>query len=435
MAEHRGIRKLDYWERPLADRDPDVARLISAEMERDRRTLDLIASENRTSVAVFEAASSLFTDKYAEGYPDRRLYTGCENVDKLENLAIHRAKELFGAEHVNVQPHSGTQANIAVYLALLKPGDRFLALDPSGGGHLTHGHSSTLSGQFYAPSFYACSPETGLLDYDAVGSAARQVRPALLIAGGSFYPRVIDFAACRQIADEVGALLMVDMAHLAGLVAAGLFPSPVPHADVATATTHKTLRGPRGGIILCRRELADRIDSAVFPGSQGGPQQNAIAGKAVCFKEAASPEFAAYQQQAVDNAKALAQHLAERGMRIVTGGTDTHMVVVDLRGKNMTGEEAERVLERASICVTKAPVPPASGYAGLRFGTLAVTAAGMVEPDMQELSDLIVRALARHGDAAALEEIGRRVAEISAEYPGYAREFGGYCHTMGRKLR
>ena len=419
----------------LKNTDPTIASAIEQDNQRQRYRINLIASENYTSKAVLDAQCSLLTNKYAEGYPGNRYYGGCQNVDTVETLAIDRAKKLFEADHVNVQAHSGAQANMAAYFTLLKPGDTVLAMSLAHGGHLTHGFSGNLSGQFYVPSFYSCSPDTGLLDYDAVAVLARQVRPALLIAGGSFYTRVIDFAACKQIAEEVGELLMVDMAHLAGLVVAGLFPSPVPHADVSTATTHKTLRGPRGGIILCRQELAERIDNAVFPGSQGGPQQHAIAGKAVCFKEAASPEFAAYQEQAVRNAQALARNLEEKGMRIVTGGTDTHMVVVDLRDMNITGEEAERVLERAHICVTKAPVPGAAGHAGLRFGTLAVTAEGMVESDMQELSSVIIQALAQRADAARLEAIGTRVAELSAEHRGYPREFGGYCRRLGRNVR
>jgi len=416
-----------FWWDSLLERDGEVADLISAERERERRTIDLIASENRISRAALEATASLLTDKYAEGYPDRRLYAGCRFADQIESLAIERAEKLFGAEHANVQPHSGSQANLAVFMALLEPGSRILAMDPAVGGHITHGDSRNLSGRLYESYFYRCDETSGRIDYERVAELAAKVKPQMIIAGGSFYPRFLDFSAFRQVADEAGARLMADMAHTAGLVAAGIHPSPVPFADVVTTTTHKTLRGPRGGAILCRREIAEAIDSAVFPGTQGGPLMHAIAGKAVCFREAGSAEFLAYQKAAVANARVLSEFLAEAGFGLVTGGTDTQMLVVDLQGSGLDGIEAEKTLERAGILVSKAPVPSGAGLRGIRLGTLAVTAAGMGSGEMEEIAGMIREVLSHPGEGAVLERIRERASGLRRGFPSYGDSFEGYC--------
>lgn len=373
--------------------DPEVADALQGETERQRNNIELIASENFTSRAVMEAQGSTATNKYAEGYPGRRYYGGCEYVDIVESLAIERAKALFGADHANVQPHSGAQANTAVYFATLMPGDTVLGMDLSHGGHLTHGHPINLSGKYFNFVPYGVTKEEETIDYDALLNLAREHKPKMIVAGASAYPRVIDFKRIREIADEVGALVMVDMAHIAGLIAAGLHPNPVPYAEFVTTTTHKTLRGPRGGLILCKEEFKKAIDSAVFPGTQGGPLMHVIAAKAVALKEAASPEFKAYQEQVVKNAKALAEALGNRGFRIVSGGTDNHLMLVSVRELGLTGLQAERLLDRCSITVNKNTIPfdPEKPFitSGLRIGTPAVTTRGMKEAEMLEIAEII----------------------------------------------
>jgi len=382
---------------PLSEVDPEVFAAIENEKKRQHNHIELIASENIASKAVLEAMGSVMTDKYAEGYPAKRYYGGCENMDVVESLAIERAKQLFGAEHANVQPHSGAQANQAVYSVVLQPGDTFLAMDLSMGGHLTHGSPVNFSGTLYRAVHYGVRPDTEEIDYDQVRDLARQHRPELIVAGASCYPRLIDFAAFREIADEVGAKLMVDMAHIAGLVAAGEHPSPIPYADFVTTTTHKTLRGPRGGMILCKAEYAQAIDKAVFPGMQGGPLMHMIAAKAVCFKEALQPEFKLYQAQIRRNARALANGLAQRGFRFVAGGTDNHLMLIDLRPQKMTGRKAQVVLDSVHITVNRNMIPfdPEKPFvtSGIRLGTPAVTTRGMAEPEMQLIADLIARTL------------------------------------------
>jgi len=407
----------------LARTDPEVLDAIRRETGRQRDNLELIASENIVSTAVLEAQGSTLTNKYAEGYPGRRYYGGCEFVDVVESLAIARARELFGADHANVQPHSGSQANMAVYFSQLAPGDTILAMNLSHGGHLTHGSPVNFSGKFFRVVHYGVRESDHLLDYDQMLALAREHRPRMIVAGYSAYPRVLDFARFRAAADEVGALLMTDMAHFAGLVAAGIHPSPVPHSDFVTTTTHKTLRGPRGGMILCRAEHAKGLNSAVFPGNQGGPLMHVIAAKAVAFKEALAPEFKVYQRQIVANAKALAQGLLDRGFRLLSGGTDNHLMMVDLRDTELTGKLAEETLDRARITVNKNTVPfdPRSPFvtSGVRIGTPAVTTRGMREPEMTVVADLIARALARVGDEAALAVIGDEVRDLCHRFPIY----------------
>ncbi|NTW04992.1 MAG: serine hydroxymethyltransferase, partial [Peptococcaceae bacterium] len=346
-----------FFKSRLSEIDPDVARAVNQELERQRNTLELIASENIVSTAVLEAQGSVLTNKYAEGYPGHRYYGGCQYVDVVEELAINRAKELFGAEHANVQPHSGAQANLSVYFALLKPGDTILGMNLSHGGHLTHGHPLNISGKYFNIVFYGVEENTNVIDYDKVMEIARKSKPRMIVAGFSAYPRSIDFKKFREIADEVGAYLMVDMAHIAGLIAAGQHMSPVPYADVVTTTTHKTLRGPRGGLILCRSEYAKDIDRAVFPGIQGGPLMHVIAAKAVSFREALKPEFKKYQQMIVANAKALAESLSGRGFELVAGGTDNHLMLVDLRSKGVSGKDAQEILDEVGITVNKNSIP------------------------------------------------------------------------------
>jgi glycine hydroxymethyltransferase len=401
--------------------DPEIFDAIMAEEKRQRENIELIASENFTSRAVMEAQGSVLTNKYAEGYPRKRWYGGCENVDIAEQLAIDRAKRLFGCEHVNVQPHSGAQANMAVYFAMLKPGDKILAMNLAHGGHLTHGHPANFSGKFYAVSQYGVSEKTEQIDYDALQKQAEEARPAMITAGASAYPRIIDFPRLRQIADSVGAVLFVDMAHIAGLVAGGQHPSPIRHAQFVTTTTHKSLRGPRGGIVMCEEKFAKQIDATVFPGVQGGPLMHVIAAKAVCFHEALQPQFREYQRQVVLNAKALAAGLAKHGYRIVSGGTDNHLMLVDLRPKEINGKEAQEVLDRAGITVNKNGIPfdtyPIFKPGGIRIGTPAVTTRGMKEEEMLEIADLVGEALSNRTDADALEKVHRKVLDLTRRFP------------------
>ena len=407
----------------LAELDPEVGQLIGDELVRQQSTLELIASENLTSRAVLQAQGSVLTNKYAEGYPGHRYYGGCEVVDKVENLAIERAKQTFGAEHANVQPHSGSSANIAVYAALLQPGDTVLAMELAHGGHLTHGSPVNYSGRTYHIVPYHVRRDTETIDFDEVRTLAHQHRPRLIIAGYSAYPRTIDFAAFREIADEVGALLMVDMAHIAGLVAADVHPSPIPYADVVTTTTHKTLAGPRSGVILCRKEHARAVDQAVFPGLQGGPLEHVIAAKAVCFKVAQSEAFKALQRRVVANAKVLAAALAAGGLRIVSGGTDVHLALVDLRGTGLTGLDCQRLLERVRITVNRNAVPfdtaPHSVAGGIRVGSAAVTTRGFTEADMEETARLVLRAVAAGDDESVLDEVEHDVLALMARFPVY----------------
>jgi len=401
--------------------DPEIFDAIAAEEKRQRENIELIASENFVSRAVMEAQGSVMTNKYAEGYPRKRWYGGCENVDTAEQLAIDRAKRLFGCEHVNVQPHSGAQANMAVYFSMLKPGDKILAMNLAHGGHLTHGHPANFSGKFYNVSQYGVSEKTEQIDYDALQRQAEEVRPVMITAGASAYPRIIDFPRLRQIADSVGAVLFIDIAHIAGLVAGGQHPSPIPHAQFVTTTTHKSLRGPRGGIVMCAEKFAKQIDATVFPGVQGGPLMHVIAAKAVCFHEALQPQFREYQRQVVINAKALAAGLAKHGYRIVSGGTDNHLMLVDLRPKDLNGKEAQEVLDRAGITVNKNAIPfdTSSPFkpGGIRVGTPAVTTRGMKEEEMLEISDLIAEALTNRTDEGALNRVREKVRELTRRFP------------------
>ena len=405
----------------LAESDPQIAEAIRHEARRQFENIELIASENYVSRAVMEAQGSCLTNKYAEGYPGRRWYGGCEYVDVVEQLAIDRARKIFGGDHVNVQPHSGSQANMAVYFSVLQPGDRILTMDLSHGGHLTHGNKANFSGRFFQVQHYGVRQDTEVIDYDHLASQALEFRPKMITAGASAYPRVIDFPRLRQIADSAGALLFIDMAHIAGLVAAGVHPSPVPYADFVTTTTHKSLRGPRGGIILCREQYAKAIDSQVFPGIQGGPLMHVIAAKAVCFHEALQPGFGDYQRQIVINAKALAARLTHLGFRLVSGGTDNHLMLVDLRPRNTTGKEAEQVLDRAGITVNKNSIPfdtiPVFKGGGIRVGTPAVTTRGMLAEEMMEIADYIHEALANAADDAKIAAIREQVRALTRRFP------------------
>ena len=405
----------------LEKADPVVCQAMNDELARQRDHIELIASENFVSPAVMAAVGSHLTNKYAEGYPGHRYYGGCEYVDVIEDIARERAKQLFGAEHANVQPHSGAQANTAVYFALLEPGDTVMGMSLSHGGHLTHGSPVNLSGKYFHFVPYGLNPETERLDYDNIRDLAQQCKPKMIVAGASAYPRKIDFAALREIADSVGAMLMVDMAHIAGLVAAGEHMNPVPYCDVVTTTTHKTLRGPRGGMILCRKEYAQRIDKAIFPGTQGGPLMHVIAGKAVCFGEALKPEFKAYQHQIVLNAQAMAKRLTERGVKLVSGGTDNHLMLVDLTGREMSGKDLETLLGEANITLNKNAVPnetrKASITSGVRIGTPAVTSRGMVESDMIQIADMIADVIEEGGNA--IESVRERAKALCAKYPLY----------------
>lgn len=402
--------------------DPELYGAMKSELERQRDHIELIASENFTSRAVMEAMGSHLTNKYAEGYPGARYYGGCEYVDIVEQLAIDRAKKLFGAEHANVQPHSGSQANVAVYLALLKPGDTILGMDLSHGGHLTHGSKASISGKYFNACFYGVDPETEMIDYEKAMQIAGECKPKLIIAGASAYSRIIDFKKMREIADEVGAYLMVDMAHIGGLVAAGVHPSPVPYADVVTSTTHKTLRGPRGAIILCKDELKKKINSAVFPGTQGGPLMHIIAGKAVCFKEAMSDEFKAYQRRVVKNAAVLADTLSEGGIRLVSGGTDNHLMLADTMSLGRTGNEVQELLDAAHITANKNSIPfdtqSVKLTSGMRFGTPAVTTRGMGEDEMRDIGKMIVRIINDDGDEA-IDDVKQQVLSLCERFPLY----------------
>ncbi len=401
--------------------DREVYDSMMRELQRQRDHIELIASENFVSEAVMEAMGSHLTNKYAEGYPGARYYGGCQYVDEVETLAIERAKKLFGAEHANVQPHSGSQANIAVYLALLQPGDTILGMDLSHGGHLTHGSRASISGKYFNACFYGVDPETETINYDAVQQRAEEVRPKIIIAGASAYPRFIDFARMRQIADSVGAYLMVDMAHVAGLVAAGVHPSPVPYAHVVTTTTHKTLRGPRGALILCTEELKKKINSAVFPGTQGGPLMHIIAAKAVCLQEALQPEFKAYQTQVVKNAAALADELKSRGVRLVSGGTDNHLMLADVMSRGKTGAEVQELLDAANITANKNAIPfdtqPVKLTSGMRFGSPAATSRGMKEAEMHQIGAMIAR-LMEEGEEA-VPQVKEQVIELCRRFPLY----------------
>ena len=399
--------------------DPEVHETLKTELERQRTNIELIASENIVSEAVMEAMGSYFTNKYAEGYPGKRYYGGCEHVDVMENYAIDRLKEIFGAEHANVQPHSGSQANMGVYFAFLKPGDKVMGMNLSQGGHLTHGSPVNISGQYFDFTEYGVAKEDGMIDFDEVRRLAHEIKPKMIVAGASAYPREIDFKKFKEIADEVGAYLMVDMAHIAGLVAAGLHNNPCEVADFVTSTTHKTLRGPRGGVILCKKEYATKIDKAIFPGIQGGPLEHVIAAKAVCFKEALSPDFKEYQKKVVANAKALSDALIKRGFDIVSGGTDNHIVLLDLRSKNVTGKDAEKLLDEAHITVNKNSIPfdPANFLitSGVRLGTPAVTTRGMNEEDMETIAEIIEVVLGQK-DIEKAKQMSRALTD---KYPLY----------------
>jgi glycine hydroxymethyltransferase len=407
----------------LAASDPDVAEQVKNEVSRQHEGLEMIASENFVSRAVLEAVGTVFTNKYAEGYPGKRYYGGCEFADVVENLARDRAKELFGAEHANVQPHSGSQANAAVFMTLLNPGDTILGLDLAHGGHLTHGHKLNFSGKLYRIVGYKVRQDTETVDYDELEEIAVREKPKLIIGGGSAYPRIFDFARMREIADKVGAYFLVDMAHFAGLVAGGAHPSPVPHAHVVTTTTHKTLRGPRGGMILSKAEFAAGIDRSVFPGQQGGPLVHVIAGKAVAFREALQPEFPVYAKQVVANAKALATAIAGEGYRVISGGTDTHVMLIDVFAKGMLGSEAENALHAAGITVNKNAIPydtnPPMKPSGIRIGTPALTTRGMKEPEMALVAGWIAKALEHRSDEGALAKISGEVLELAEKFPLY----------------
>jgi glycine hydroxymethyltransferase len=408
---------------PLAASDPEIAQQIENEVKRQHEGLEMIASENFVSRAVLEAAATVFTNKYAEGYPGKRYYGGCEYADIVEDLARTRAKRLFNADHVNVQPHSGSQANAAAYMTLLNPGDCILGLDLAHGGHLTHGHKLNFSGKLYRIVGYQVRKDTETIDYDELEATAQREKPKVIVGGGSAYPRQFDFPRMRAIADKVGASLMVDMAHFAGLVAGGVHPSPVPHAHVVTTTTHKTLRGPRSGLILCGQELAAGIDRSVFPGQQGGPLMHIVAAKAVAFKEALEPEFATYAHQVVTNAKVLAEAIAAEGYRIVSGGTDTHVMLIDVFQKGMLGSEAEHALGEAGITVNKNAIPydtnPPMKPSGIRIGTPALTTRGMKEPEMRVIAGWIAQALEHRADAAKLRQIRGQVLEMAETFPLY----------------
>jgi len=408
---------------PLAASDPEIASQIQQEVLRQHEGLEMIASENFVSRAVLEAAGTVFTNKYAEGYPGKRYYGGCEFADVVENLARDRAKQIFGAEHANVQPHSGSQANAAAYMTLINPGDTVLGLDLAHGGHLTHGHKLNFSGKLYRIVGYGVRKDTETIDYDELEATAEREKPKVIVGGGSAYPRTFDFARLRAIADKVGAYLMIDMAHFAGLVAGGAHPSPVPHAHIVTTTTHKTLRGPRAGLVLCKQEFAAGLDRSVFPGQQGGPLMHIVAAKAVAFKEALQPEFKAYAQQTIANAKVLAEALAGEGYRIISGGTDTHLMLVDVFQKGILGSEAEAALGKAGITVNKNAIPfdsnPPMKPSGVRIGTPALTTRGMKEPEMRTIAKWITAALEHRADDEKLGKIHGEVRELAEKFPLY----------------
>ena len=402
--------------------DPEIAELTEKELRRQQHHLELIASENMVSEAVMEAMGSHCTNKYAEGYPGKRYYGGCQFVDEIETLAIERAKKLFGAEHANVQPHSGAQANAAVYLAFLKPGDRILGLDLSHGGHLTHGAKVNSSGKYYDSYFYGVDPVTEVIDYDKMREIALEVKPKMIVSGASAYPRIIDFKKIREICDEVGAYMFVDIAHIAGLVATGLHPSPVPYADVVSTTTHKTLRGPRGGLILCKEEYEKKVNSAVFPGNQGGPLMHIIAGKAVCFKEALDPSFKVYQTQVLKNAKVMAERFIENGFKVISGGTDNHLMLVDVTPFGVNGRDVQNLLDKANITLNKNTIPneqlSPQLASGVRIGTPAITTRGMKEDECIYIADLITELI--KGGEDKIDEVQAKVIELCDKFPLYA---------------
>jgi glycine hydroxymethyltransferase len=412
-----------WMSRPLSESDPEIAQAIANEANRQHEGLELIASENFVSMAVLEATGSVFTNKYAEGYPGKRYYGGCEFADVVENLARERAKQLFGAEHVNVQPHSGSQANMAAYMSLLQPGDAVMGLNLAHGGHLTHGHPLNFSGKMYKIIPCGVRKDTETIDYDELEQIAGRERPKLIVGGGSAYSRIIDFARMRQIADKVGARYMVDMAHIAGLVAGGAHPSPVPHCHIVTTTTHKTLRGPRGGMVLCRQDLGAAVDKVVFPGIQGGPLVHIIAAKAACFLEALQPAFKDYARQVVSNAKVLAQKMMDQGYRVISGGTDTHVFLMDVFSKGILGSEAESALGEAGMTVNKNAIPfdanPPLKPSGVRLGTPALTTRGMKEKEMLQVGAWIAEALNHHNEAQVLSRIRRQVLELADAFPLY----------------
>ena len=419
----------DRMQRPLEQIDPQIAELLREEATRQATGIELIPSENLVSEAVLEAMGSIFTNKYAEGYPGKRYYGGCEVTDKAEQLAIDRAKELFGAEHANVQAHSGTQANVAVYMSTLQPGDTVLGMNLSHGGHLTHGHPLNFSGRMYKFIAYGVRQDNEQIDYDEIERLAAEHKPKMIVAGASAYSRVIDFERIARAAKSVGALFFVDMAHIAGLVAAGVHPSPVPHADIVSTTTHKTLRGPRGGMVLCKTAFAKEIDRLTFPGTQGGPLVHTIAAKAVCFKEAAEPSFKEYQKQVVVNTKAMAASVAKRGFRIVTGGSDNHLFLVEVHSRGITGTDAEKALDRAGITVNKNSIPfdplPPMKAGGIRLGSPSVTTRGMKEPEMELIGGLIADVLTQIGSAETEQRVRKQVAELAAKFPIYEARVRG----------
>src|SRR5579872_6512165 len=417
-------------QRPLDSVDPTIADLLLDEAKREATGLELIPSENLVSEAVLEAMGSVFTNKYAEGYPGKRYYGGCEVADKVEQLAIDRAKELFGAEHANVQAHSGTSANVTVYMSTLKPGDTVLGMNLAHGGHLTHGHPLNFSGRMYHFIAYGVRKEDERIDYDEIEKLAHEHKPKMIVAGASAYPRIIDFERIGKVAKAVDALFFVDMAHIAGLVAAGVHPSPVPHADIVSTTTHKTLRGPRGGMVLCKSAFAKELDKLTFPGTQGGPLVHTIAAKAVCLKEAMEPSFTGYQKQVVANAKALAVSIAKRGFRIVTGGTDNHLFLIEVHSRGITGSDAEKALDRAGITVNKNsipfdPLPPMKG-GGIRLGSPSVTTRGMREPEMEQIGGWIGEILSNLGNAEIEQKVRKQVAEFAGRFPIYESRVSGH---------
>ncbi len=423
LTEHHAATGHEFLHRALAEVDPQIADAIRMETDRQNNTLELIASENHVSKAVLTAMGSVFTNKYAEGYPGKRYYGGCGPTDIVENIAIDRARKLFGAEHANVQPHSGSQANMAVYFAMLKPGDTIMGMDLSHGGHLTHGHPLSYSGRDFKVVAYHVRKEDERIDYDEMQKLADEHKPRMIIAGASAYSRVIDFKRIREICDRSGSLMMVDIAHIAGLVAAGLHPSPVPVADFVTTTTHKTLRGPRAGLVLCKEQYAKDLDRAMFPGVQGGPLVHIIAAKAVAFAEALTPEFKEYQTQILRNAKALAQAVGEQGFRIVSGGTDNHLFMTDVFSKGITGKDGQNMLEAANITVNKNTIPfdtqKPMVASGLRIGTPAVTTRGLREPEMKTIANLIARVLDSKGDTGVIAQVKKEVKDLCDRFPIY----------------
>jgi glycine hydroxymethyltransferase len=420
-------------QRPLSQVDPQISTLLREEAERQATGLELIPSENLVSEAVLEAMGSIFTNKYAEGYPGKRYYGGCEFADKVEQVAIDRAKQLFGADHANVQSHSGTQANVSVYMSTLQPGDTVLGMNLSHGGHLTHGHPLNFSGRMYKFIAYGVRQDTEQIDYHEIERLAAEHKPKMIVAGASAYSRIIDFARIAKAAQSVGALFFVDMAHIAGLVAAGVHPSPVPHADLVSTTTHKTLRGPRGGLVLCKAAFAKELDKLTFPGIQGGPLVHTIAAKAVCFQEALEPSFKKYQQQVAKNAKALAAAITKHGLRVVSGGTDNHLVLVEVHSRGITGNDAEKALDRAGITVNKNSIPfdplPPMKAGGIRLGTPSITTRGMEEPEMDLIAGWIADVLAQPGNAETEQRVRKQVAELAAKFPIYEDRVKGAAHA------